>query len=432
MYLLMAPRGTTEKGMFYGHQIVDGKIMVFTQYWWHLFRYMGWRDITPPGWGGSSIRPAGLNKVLHVHHSAIGDMLFTTPVFKAFAERYPGITQTVITSKKGATVLEGNPWIREIRIDRENPTDDVIAQFDDVISYDGMLTLFPESELMNVYDVAAEWAGIELADHRKKPEMYFLDHEQGIADALLASWGFSPGDRYVMIQYDASQNVRAIPHITVLDLAERIAGDGYKVVLFGQGDLGKKVQWKCKVCGKRNLARMGSRTNEIKAVCPCGASGRVQRGDDPTSGLYFIDSGTVTIRTIALLIKEAVAFIGPDSCGIHLAACFERPSLGIFFSFDGDLRMRYYRNARCMQIDVPCGPCFQHGMRRCWYPRRRRIFAMRGNADLRFHLSGIFLHDERRAHTQCCPLYSPSGPGLPILHLGVTLLCLQEENSMLL
>lgn len=367
MYLLMAPRGTSEKGMFYGHQIVDGKIMVFKQYWWHLFRFLGWRDITPDGWGGNSIKPAGLRKVLHVHHCALGDMLFITPLFKAFAERYPGITQAVITSKKGASILEGNPWVSEIRISKELPADDVIAQFDDVINYDGMLTLFPESELMNVYDVAAEWAGIDLEDHRKKPEMYFLDHEQGIADALLASWGFSPDDKYVVIQFDASQNVRTIPHVTVLDLAERIAGDGYKVILFGQSDLGKKVQWRCKVCGRRNFARMGSRISEIKALCPCGASGSAQRRDDGIRNLYFIDSEKVTIRTIALLIKDAAAFVGPDSCGIHLAGCFEKPSLGIFYSIDGDLRMRYYRNARCMQIDVPCGPCFQHGKKRCIY-----------------------------------------------------------------
>lgn len=363
MYLLMAPRGSAEKGVFHGHQILDGKIVVFRQYWWHLFRLMGWRDITPPEWGGNSIKPAGLKRILHIHHCALGDMLFLTPVFRALKERYPGIVQTVITRKKGAIILEGNPWISEVRIEKENPTPPVLEQFDDIINYNGMLTVFPESELMNIFDVAAEWAGIELPDHRKKPEMYFSEEEQESADALLESWGFIPDDRYIVIQYDASSNVRNIPQATVLDLAEKISDDGYKVILFGQGDLRKKVHWRCSSCGRRNFASMGNRINEIKVACACGAGSRVQRGQDGLHGLYFIDSEKVTIRIIALLIRKAAAFIGPDSCGLHLAGCFDTPSLGIFFSFDGDLRVRYYRNVRCMQVDVPCGPCFQHGKR---------------------------------------------------------------------
>jgi len=374
MFLLMAPRGTDEKGALYGHRIVDGKMIVFRQFWWHHFRKMGWRDITPPEWGGSSARPAGLKKLLHIHHSAIGDMLFITPLFRAFAEKYPGISQTVITGRKGVSVLEGNPWISEIRLESDTRSDAVVeefagvlSQFDDAINYNGMLTLFPESELMNVYDLAAEWAGVELTDSQKKPEIYFFEHEQQAADALLSSWGMGPGDRYVVMQYDASSNVRALPHGTTVDLAERLAADGLRVILFGQGDLGKKVAWRCPACGRRNFTTMSSRTSTITAICPCGKSSEMKRESDGTSGIHFIDSESVTIRTIALLIKSAEAFIGPDSCGIHLAACFDRPSLGIYFSFDGDLRMRYYRNARCIQVDTPCGPCFQHGKKRCRY-----------------------------------------------------------------
>jgi ADP-heptose:LPS heptosyltransferase/SAM-dependent methyltransferase len=374
MFLLMAPRGTDEKGPLYGHRIVDGKMMVFRQFWWHYFRKLGWRDITPPEWGGSSVRPAGLKKLLHIHHSAIGDMLFITPLFRAFAKKYPGISQTVITGRKGVSVLEDNPWISEIRLESDTRSDtvieefaDVLSQFDEAINYNGMLTLFPESELMNVYDLAAEWAGIELADSQKKPEIYFNEREQDTADALLASWGLAPGDNYVVMQYDASSNMRALPHGTTVDLAERLAADGRTVILFGQGNLGKKVSWRCPACGRRNFTTMSTRTSEINAICPCGESSPLKREGGGASGIHFIDSESVNIRTIALLIKGAEAFIGPDSCGIHLAACFDRPSLGIYFSFDGDLRMRYYRNARCMQVDAPCGPCFQHGKKRCRY-----------------------------------------------------------------
>jgi SAM-dependent methyltransferase len=138
------------------------------------------------------------------------------------------------------------------------------------------------------------------------------------------------------------------------------------VILFGGGNLGKKVQWKCQSCGRTNYTRLPDRMEYLKVLCPCGRDRKVERAQGQAPWPCYLDSDRVTIRILALLIAKASAFIGPDSSGLHLAASFDRPSLGIFFSFDGDLRMRYYRNSRYMQIEVPCGPCFQYGRGPCW------------------------------------------------------------------
>jgi ADP-heptose:LPS heptosyltransferase/SAM-dependent methyltransferase len=365
MYLMESPRGRAEEEIVHGHKVVDGRVMLFKQYWWHYFSFFGWRDITPPGLGRGTIKPQNMKRVLFEHHSAFGDMLFLTPVLRAYAKKYPGVHLRVETSPKGALVLEGNPWVTETALTNGLPEDSFIDKFDDAMNFDGMLPMFPQCELINVYDLFAEWAGIELQDDEKKPELYFHDNEEARADEILTSWGFNERERYVMIQYDASSYIRSIPYATTMKLAEKIAADGYKVILFGRGDLDKKAQWECAKCGTRNFTTLPQKVQKARLTCSCGQHHDYRRPDQAVSGIYFTDSKQVNIRIIALLIRRAAAFIGPDSVGIHLAACFDRPTLGIFFSFDGDLRMRYYRHARCMQIEVPCGPCFQHGRRRC-------------------------------------------------------------------
>ena len=51
-----------------------------------------------------------------------------------------------------------------------------------------------------------------------------------------------------------------------------------------------------------------------------------------------------TVTHFAELIAGASLFIGPDSSGLHFAAAFETPALGLWGSFHPDLRVKYYKN----------------------------------------------------------------------------------------
>jgi hypothetical protein len=51
-----------------------------------------------------------------------------------------------------------------------------------------------------------------------------------------------------------------------------------------------------------------------------------------------------TVTHFAELIAGASLFIGPDSSGLHFAAAFETPALGLWGSFHPDLRAKYYKN----------------------------------------------------------------------------------------
>ena len=93
---------------------------------------------------------------------ALGDVLMTTPIIKALKERYPEYRFIYNTSKACADVLRYNPYIDELKYDK---------------NVEGAITL--EYELFpaeNRIDVMAQQAGVRVAD--KTPLMYFSKKEQ--------------------------------------------------------------------------------------------------------------------------------------------------------------------------------------------------------------------------------------------------------------
>ncbi|MDQ7821194.1 MAG: methyltransferase domain-containing protein [Candidatus Eremiobacteraeota bacterium] len=365
MFLLKAPAGTVENGELYGHTVFNGKMIVWKQFWWHFLTMRGWKDITPPWWGRSHAKLGTVRKVLHIYHGTLYDMLFLTPVLRAYANQHPVVMQVVDTSKKGAGLLEANPWISKITVQKNKAGYRFVDEFDDVLKYDGIESVYRGSELNNIYDLMAGWAGIELDDHEKRPEIFLRLNESRSADELLLSWGFRKNEQYIVIEYDTTPKIRTFPPETLFDLAKRLAGEGHKVILFGYTGLGRRGAVKCGRCGRRSFIDLPEGISSAIVKCRCGMPCKGRRAESGFPGLFFIDNEKVGGRTVASIISRAEAFIGPDSWGLHVAAGFDRPSLGVFFSTDGDLSTRYYKKTRCMQIDAPCGPCFQHGVDIC-------------------------------------------------------------------
>ena len=63
-----------------------------------------------------------------------------------------------------------------------------------------------------------------------------------------------------------------------------------------------------------------------------------------------------TVTHFAELIAGAALFIGPDSSGLHFAAAFETPALGLWGSFHPDLRVKYYKNQVHIYHDLGVNP----------------------------------------------------------------------------
>ena len=363
MYLLTAPDNfPTEKRSILGHEVTDGVVKVGAQYYWHTLIRHGWRDVTPRNWPRSYWKPARMDNVLLMHHSGAGDMLFMTPIIRAFTEKYPDIKVHVATDLQGVIMLIGNPHVSGTFVDADHYIPHYLEDFDDAICFNGMLTKNHESNLINVYDMFADWAGIELPDEQKKPEMYLTASEKQDVEKLLQDkLGWKEGEKLVTIQLSASSPVRSVEEWKMIEVAKKIQADGYKVFVFSYTQLNDCIYAVCEKCDNHEI--IPSPRKLVIEKHRCGKCGNIIDIDNKRGieGIACSD-GTTSVRHIAGIIEKASYHIGPDSVGAHLAAAFDVPSLSLFSSFDADLRLRYYPKARWIQKPFPCAPCFSHHM----------------------------------------------------------------------
>jgi len=362
MYLLRAPDKYPKFGRAFGHNLVDGVALVHKQWDWHTMIRHGFADVTPQNWRRGFEKPEKVEDVIMFHRSGAGDMLFVTPLFRAYAEQHPGVKINVATNPTGIMMVLNNPYVSGFYSDTEEYLPYVAQECDDAICWNGIMTKSHEANLINVYDMFADWAGIELPDERKKPEVYLSDAEKKAAEKWLQDrLDWKEGDQLVTIQLSASSPVRSVEEWKMIEVAKKIRDDGYKVFAFSSTPLNSSIYVACEKCGTCEIIPVPPRFTVNKHKC--GKCGNIidvnnRRG---VEGIACSDAG-MSLRLIAGIISKASYHIGPDSCGNHLAAAFDVPSLGLFSSFDADLRMRYYTKARWIQKPFPCAPCFSHHM----------------------------------------------------------------------
>ena len=361
MYLLKAPTSYPKDGDIYGVTLINGTCIVDSQWIWNMLVYLGFEDITPADWPKSRRKHDTVERVVFQHLGGIGDMLFTTVAYAAYRKAYPDIFTEVAASVSGAQLLVANPDITSINLD-ESPKNLIAKilsdQYDDAISFDCMLAGLGESTIKNIYDIVLDWVGLDLPDEEKLPKINLLPNEGVAVKNKLRKLGIDPNDKFITMQPESSTNNRNIKLETAFGVAEKLVEEGYKVIMFGTLSPGSVLRKKLCSCGKPKYVQFSDSIDSITVKCDCGQDIHIIQADESVKDVYILTGWS--IREIACVIARSKCMIGIDSCGIHIAAAVNTPVLGLYSSFDGDLRMRYYRNATWLQKPYRCAPCFVH------------------------------------------------------------------------
>jgi ADP-heptose:LPS heptosyltransferase/SAM-dependent methyltransferase len=359
MWLMKAPAEYPKDGEIYGHTLVNGYCLVALQWYWNLLMYLGFEDKTPEGWPKAKRKKDVMERVIFTHYGGIGDVLFTTVAYEAYRRKYKDIYIEVATSIRGGDLLLGNPNISRINyVDDPKNVYAKIDQYDDAVTFDCMLAGYGLSTVMNIYDIILDWTGMEIEDSAKKPHIYLAPNDRASVRKKLFDETGIDKDKYITMQPESSTNNRNIKLDTAFELAEKFIEDGYKVLFFGHIFPGKFLRKKQCSCGKFKYVQFSDTINSIKIKCDCGED-ILYNHDDPVMPNIHILAGW-HMNEIAHIIDDSSGFIGIDSCGVHIAAAMGKITLGLFSSFDGDLRMRYYPNASWIQKPYRCAPCFNH------------------------------------------------------------------------
>lgn len=265
----------------------------------------------------------------------MGDLCFITPYLKKIKELYPTSKIIFGCGIQYSDVMSKHPYID---VFHNLPIDtDVLSKCDFHLMFEGLIEANPEAEKKNAYDLFGEQFCITLEDHEKVPNL-FIDEEnlKHFLDFENKCQVHPEKDKTIRIgiHLKTSSIIRDVPVNTLNDIISSLIAIDKNIVIY--------------LLGSREDAVIGNRI-------PIPVAGRIVPFYAATRG--FRD-GVAAISQMDLVI-------GGDSSGMHIAAAFEKPMIGLFGAFLGDLRLRYYKNAISFNSVIKCSPCFMHGNSPC-------------------------------------------------------------------
>jgi len=317
----------------YNFLVRDNKTHVFEKY------EQNFKDFYKP-YQGQNLD----NKTLFVMATSIGDTLFMQPTIKYIKEQYPTCKIIYAASKtirdliscypKGLidTIYESTLFIKK----------EVITNSDYHLYSNFVITKNMESHKKNAYKIFSEYAGIDIDFKKYKTE---LQPKKWILDEVNKRL---PKRSFVVCQVRASTSNRMIQSEKWVYITENLIDLGYDVVFIDTPDFYDLYN------------------NDIILKLP----------EEKRIHTYNLSKIAKGLKYTISIISKSDAVIGIDSALIHIGGALDKPVLGIYTAFTGDVRINTFdryeyvqpKNCKCILY-----PCYYHqdelSMGYCEYAR---------------------------------------------------------------
>jgi ADP-heptose:LPS heptosyltransferase len=259
----------------------------------------------------------------------MGDLCFMTPCFRHIKENYQNSKILFGCGPRFKYGVMNHPHIDNLL---SLPIDlDLLESSDYYLMFEGIIENNPRAQQVNAYELFEQAFNFPTPIKNKLPVLGLSKPHVEKAKKILDR---KDGQTLIGLGLKASHIVRSMLPKHLEEITHRLLQANVKVVLIGGKD-DKDIG---------NLLIAAKHANVIPYY---------QHSED------FRDS----VACISLLD----GIIGPDSSVVHIAAAFGKPTVGVYGPFPSKLRMAHYVNASAFDIQIPCGPCFLHGVETCEY-----------------------------------------------------------------
>jgi ADP-heptose:LPS heptosyltransferase len=275
------------------------------------------------------------NKTITIWRTGgMGDLCFITPYLKKIKELWPTSKIVFGSGAQYSDVMSKHPCIDEFH---NLPLDtDELAKADYHLMFEGIIENNPEAHVENAYDLFGKSFNIELENHEKHPYLtvdpenlaFFKEQESKIIK--------NENPVRVGIHLSTSSPIRNIPTESIKKIVYNLLSLDQDIIVY--------------LLGSRDDSLIGNQIPIINDVV-----GRLVP-------FYQVVRG---FRDTVAAVSCMDLMIGGDSSGLHIAAAFEKPMIGLFGAFKSDLRLRYYANTIALDSKIKCSPCFMHGNYPC-------------------------------------------------------------------
>ncbi len=276
----------------------------------------------------------------------IGDVIMTTPAVREIRRQYPKAEITYLTQVSAA--VRNNPYIdRVINIKPEQWKPENESKYDLVIHWERSLTGKP-GERLNGYELESQWAFVKPENYH--PEWFVSKTEDRFARSFLAN--NIKTARVVGFSLRASSLHRTWPHS--VEFVEKLlnAYEDVSIIFFGTPD--------CRMLEMQYSELLAPIRDNwgVKRLARLPYSG-------PGADRIVRTSGLLNLREVAAITKHLDLMITPDSGLMHIAACFDIPTVAYFNLVPPELRVKHLPTVRPVAAQYECSPCFEHGKMWC-------------------------------------------------------------------
>lgn len=321
-----------------------------------------------------SILHRGRPRILITRTDRIGDLVLSTPVFKALRERYPDAWLACLTFLENRELVEGNPYLDEVLLyDKRGSERGVVGnlrfitrlqkrRFDIAIHLHAtnrmhLLTWLAGIPVRIGWDRRLPWALSHVFAYRKKEgEKHEAEYNFDLLSPLGVEVPSSP-ETYVAVSERARKSLAMLLAHLGLD-QERPW-----LVLNPSASCPSKM-WPAERFGEL-ACRLGQRYNlYVVTIGTFHDRDRTQRVGKILGGRFYDLSGRLSLGMLAALLEQAALLVSNDSGPVHIAQAVGTPVVSIFGRKDPGLSPRRWRplgrHSSFVWKDVGCTVCLAH------------------------------------------------------------------------
>ena len=310
------------------------------------------------------------NNILVAQTAFLGDVVLTTPLFKAIKGLYPGARLTLLTTPAAKPLVEEDPYLDAILTYDKKGGESLFSALKKIRAGSFDLLLSPHrshrTSLLGFLSgipvrVGYEESGFSILHTRRVKRPMEL-HEVDRILALLSALGLeaNSGDRKLAIGYTDAERaeVQEVLDANGVGPEEKLAG------------LCPGSAWATKRWTPEGFAAVGGalRDKGFRVVLVGGPDDR--EAADKVTGLLggnAVDAtGRTSLKALSAWVDRFSVFVTNDSAPLHVAAARNVPTVAVFGPTVKSLGFfPFHEKSRVAEVALACRPCGLHGGDAC-------------------------------------------------------------------
>ena len=306
------------------------------------------------------------NRILILQTAFLGDVVLTTPLFRAVKRLYPEAHLTLLTTPAAKPLVEEDPHLDEIITFDKKGGEGMTSIISRVREGRHDLIISPHRShrtsiiaMLSGASVRVGYreAGFSFAYNRRVQRPMEL-HEVDRILALLKPLGVAVEDSdrtlYAGYTWEERELVDGL-------LKEAGFAPGEKILGLAPGSVWATKRWRAEGFAEvaRELKNRGYRIVIIGGPDDLAAAGAVE---DLIGGEVLNATGKTPLKALAAWLDSFALFVTNDSSPLHIAAARGVPTVAVFGATVKALGFYpFHERSRLVEHDLPCRPCGLHG-----------------------------------------------------------------------